>query len=197
MTHTTVAAAELRLSEAELASRLGCPVGELPLEIYKCIDELRELSEPSFSAVRVKVISCPDGVLLGGRAFSSKALKKVLCGCGEALVLCATLGFGAERLLRKHSATSPTAHFLLDCAADAMVEALCDAAEGRVLGDAAHTARFSPGYADLPLSHVRDILDMTMGDRLLGISLNESFMATPSKTVTAIIGIKNEEDYNK
>jgi cobalamin-dependent methionine synthase I len=71
-----------------------------------------------------------------------------------------------------------------------MVEAAADEAEKRILGEGKHRARFSPGYADLPLSFTEEILRLTNAKRLMGITLSDTFLATPSKTVTAIIGLK-------
>ena len=51
--------------------------------------------------------------------------------------------------------------------------------------------RFSPGYGDLPLDFQKEFLKITDASRKLGISLNDSLLMSPSKSVTAIIGIKN------
>lgn len=182
----------LKLSDTELSARLGCPTGEFPSELDLCLRELCACARPSFSAVRVPVSPVSDSSLcIGDTVCTSRALTKVLDRCREAVLLCATLGFGAERLLRRYSAISPALHFIADAAADAMAEALCDAAEDEILGDAAHTARFSPGYSDLPLSYVKEIVRLTDARSLMGVVLTDGFLAVPAKTVTAIIGIKN------
>lgn len=49
--------------------------------------------------------------------------------------------------------------------------------------------RFSPGYMDLPLSVQADI-DAMIDLSSLGITLNDSFIMHPEKSVTAIAGIK-------
>ena len=77
-------------------------------------------------------------------------------------------------------------------------EALCDAfcndmaseytKYGKVL-----RPRFSAGYGDLPLSLQRDITGVLQTPKNIGISLNESLLMSPSKSVTAIIGIKGEK----
>ena len=185
---------ELRISECELAARLSSPIGHEPAGVEKCISELKAVSTPAFVAVRVCDVELTSlGVRIGGAEYDSSALMRVFDGCCGAVLLCATLGFGAERLLRKYSALSASLHFLADAAADALVEALCDRAEAEILGDEMHTARFSPGYADLSISCVKEILVATDAERLLGVKLSESFLCTPSKTVTAIIGIKKED----
>ena len=64
--------------------------------------------------------------------------------------------------------------------------------EQRKLG--LHTrARFSPGYGDLKLSSQKDIFRVLDCSRKIGLSLNDSLLMSPSKSVTAIIGVSNIE----
>ncbi len=49
--------------------------------------------------------------------------------------------------------------------------------------------RFSPGYGDLPLAVQREFMTLLDCAHLIGINLNESLLMSPSKSVTAIIGI--------
>ena len=70
------------------------------------------------------------------------------------------------------------------------IESLCDAfcaereAEGLRL-----RPRFSPGYGDLPLELQRDLFRGLDCSRKIGLTLNESLLMSPSKSVTAIAGI--------
>ena len=50
--------------------------------------------------------------------------------------------------------------------------------------------RYSPGYGDLPLSVQPDFLAALDAQKTLGITLTETFLMIPSKSVTAIIGIQ-------
>ncbi len=50
--------------------------------------------------------------------------------------------------------------------------------------------RFSPGYGDLPLAFQRQLLDALQADRRIGIGLTDTLLMTPSKSVSAIIGIR-------
>ena len=61
-------------------------------------------------------------------------------------------------------------------------------AEGKFL-----KPRFSPGYGDLPLEMQRDIFRVLDCSRKIGLTLNESLLMSPSKSVTAIVGIGGEE----
>jgi len=62
--------------------------------------------------------------------------------------------------------------------------------EKRVKGDILCRPRFSPGFGDFGLEHQKAILDLVNAERLLGITVNKSYMMSPMKSVTAIMGIK-------
>ena len=51
-------------------------------------------------------------------------------------------------------------------------------------------SRFSAGYGDFPLECQRGLLEMLRADKILGISLNDSLLMTPAKSVTAVVGLK-------
>ena len=51
--------------------------------------------------------------------------------------------------------------------------------------------RFSAGYGDFSLEFQRNICDALDCQRKIGITLQESLIMLPTKSVTAIIGIKN------
>ena len=48
--------------------------------------------------------------------------------------------------------------------------------------------RFSPGYGDLSLEVQKEIFSLLDCPRKIGVSLGDSLLMTPSKSVTAIIG---------
>jgi len=52
--------------------------------------------------------------------------------------------------------------------------------------------RFSPGYGDLPLSIQPQMISATNANKYLHISVNESLLMIPQKSITAIIGIRSE-----
>ena len=52
--------------------------------------------------------------------------------------------------------------------------------------------RFSPGYGDFDLKYQKDILEYLDANKKIGISLTDSLMMIPTKSITAIIGIKRE-----
>ena len=56
--------------------------------------------------------------------------------------------------------------------------------------------RFSPGYGDWDVHAQPDLLRLTQAETI-GISLTESFMLRPRKSVTAVIGLLRGADEKK
>lgn len=117
-----------------------------------------------------------------------------LDGCTHAVLMAVTLGMGNERLLAQAQATSPLDALLIDACSSSLAEEAA-ARLARIVDDQARasgfspTRRFSPGYGDLALSIQPALLSTLQADRLLGMHANESFLMTPVKSVTAIIGL--------
>lgn len=124
---------------------------------------------------------------------SSRDLKKTLTGCNKVIAFAATVGVSLDRLIMKYSRISPVRALLLQAYGAERIEALCDsfcrdmAEEWGML-----TPRFSPGYGDLSIEVQRDIFRVLDCPKKIGLSLNESLLMTPTKSVTAIVGIKDE-----
>ena len=53
--------------------------------------------------------------------------------------------------------------------------------------------RFSPGYGDFDIHHQEEILRMLDAHKKIGLSMTESYMLTPTKSVTALIGFAEKE----
>ena len=127
---------------------------------------------------------------LGFAGVESADLARNLRGCDRIVVFAATIGLGIDRLISRYQKLLPARALILQGIGAAQAETLCDrfCDEIRDIYGACRP-RFSPGFGDLPLSLQRDIFDALDPERKIGITLNESLLMTPSKSVTAIIGI--------
>ncbi len=114
----------------------------------------------------------------------SADLAKNLQGCNQILVFAATVGVGIDRLILKYSKISPVKALIFQAIGAERTESLCNTFCGEIKG----RPRFSPGYGDLPLELQKDIFS-ALDCQKIGLTLNESFLMSPSKSVTAIIGI--------
>lgn len=135
-----------------------------------------------------------DGVDLSFVKTDSKRLAKNLDGCESAVIFGATVGIGVDRLISKYSRISPVKALIFQGIGAERIESLCDAfcdklsvlkgEENRFL-----RPRFSPGYGDLALTVQKDIFKVLDCERKIGLTLNESLLMSPSKSVTAIVGV--------
>ena len=125
--------------------------------------------------------------------FSAKShtLAKNLSDCENVVIFAATVGIMLDRLIAKHSRLSPSRAVMLQAIGSERVEALCDACCFDLQGEICKNIRlrFSPGYGDLSLDVQKDIFSSLSITRNLSVYLNDSFLMSPSKSVTAFIGI--------
>lgn len=199
------------VSEREIALRLGLlkgtasakdsPLREsmngagdfLGLPVGAALSELRRAVQCAYTFRESDVCVFPDGetCTFGFGAVRSRSLANYLDGAEGVYVFAATLGIGADRLIRSAGCRGVLAQYVTDAVASAMIESLCDfaAAELPLLT----RSRFSPGYGDLPLEVQPMLLGFLGADRELGIRLSESFLMTPTKSVSAIIRIEKKD----
>ncbi len=132
-----------------------------------------------------------DWLNLGFTRTKSKVLKNHLSGCNRVLVFAATIGLEADRIITKYSKLSPSKAVVLQAIGAERAESLCDVFENEIKAEHTYIARrFSPGYGDFALETQKDIFTHLNCCRLLGITLNSNMLITPTKSVTAVIGIK-------
>ena len=165
-------------------------------EVEKLLDECLRLTEGRLRYqvcwAQFPVAAEADGLNLGFAKVASRSLAVNLKGCERIILFAATIGVELDRLIARYSQLSPaTAHMLQALGAE-RIESLCDAFEQEItqtMGPA--RPRYSPGYGDVPLALQKNIFQTLDCGRQIGLSLNESLLMTPSKSVTAIIGLGN------
>ncbi len=129
---------------------------------------------------------------------SSDGLLKHLSDSDEIIIFAATIGVGIDRLISKYSRISPTKAVVFQAIGTERIEALCDSfCEEMKKKYGCITNRFSPGYSDWDIKDQKLIISVTDATKNLGICLNDSFLMSPSKSVTAVVGIKNTETEEK
>ena len=156
----------------------SCDIAELMLS---CIEEAKK-------ALVYKVCYCTAEVKITGKkcdfgVFSvlSEALAKALGERGKVLIFGATVGVEFDRLIAKYTRLSPARAVMMQAVGAERIEALCDA----FCAEMQCKKRFSPGYADLKLDVQRDIFGLLDCPKRIGLTLNESMLMSPSKSVTA------------
>lgn len=168
---------------------------ELPLQ--ECLKAAKGAAQCRAVWRRYPLIQDGDTLDLGFARTDSRDLKQHLEGCGEILLFACTAGAETDRRIARAKLLSPARTLLMHAIGAQQVEGGCDRLCERLarqFPDRLLTDRFSPGYGDLTLEMQRDVMAALDCGRTVGITLTDSLLMTPSKSVTAIIGMKAREE---
>ena len=139
------------------------------------------------------LIRWEGGLDLGFARTGSVSLRQHLEGCRDVLLFACTAGAEMDRLIARASLKSPVHGLLMHALGAQQVEAACSRLCGLLaqqFPEYALTRRFSPGYGDLPLALQKDIFAALDCGRRIGVTLTDSLLMRPGKSVTAIVGMK-------
>ncbi len=162
-------------------------VKETPDE--ETVSKLKNVEKMLMSAVSPKAVY--RVMELSDMRLEGKSIREHLNGCCKAVVMGATLGAGADNLIRRLQITDMSAAVMADCGASVLIEQICDefqkVIDSRVDGHT--TSRFSPGYGDFPIELQPDMVRYIDGQRKIGLNVTSENLLIPRKSVTAVIGI--------
>lgn len=193
--YRTIPIEEISLNPREAANRLKVSTDFRSPEIEKCFLRLKEVASCKFVAARAPLIRFDKNRLdCGFGELESATLIKNLKDSREAFVFAVTIGLGVDRLLARLSAVSQAEHFITDALASALAEAATNKAEELIKNGTLCRPRFSPGFGDLSIELQPRLLGMLNAQRLLGITVNSSYLMSPMKSVTAIMGVLPSND---
>lgn len=132
-------------------------------------------------------------IRMGSLDICSQNLAKNLKGCSKVILMGTTLGTEVDRLIRKTSIRDMAKAVVLQACAAVLLEEYCDEVqlekekqmeqEGLYL-----RPRFSPGYGDFSIEYQRQLIRMLDSAKSIGLTLTDSCMMVPTKSVTALIG---------
>ncbi len=185
---------------------IGC-CGDIEDNIKSELQNAAELIKKYMQPRMVKKICSldrSDGISLTGTCLKleGKAIVALLHDCDICVIFCATVGGDIESLIRKWQIKDLAFAAMLDACASSAVESLCNSVENEIFEEYAAkdcflTDRFSPGYGDLPITIQKDFCSTLDTSRRIGVSVSESGIMIPRKSVTAIIGISKKEQKHR
>ena len=166
--------------------------------IDKCERELSKEISPRyiyrvFDAEKIgeeiKLKNAPD-ILKGND------INRHLEGCEKIAVFAATLTEKADKIIRAAQINDMPSAVIFDRVANAAIEQVCDEIEKEVMKsfpEYNQTWRFSPGYGDFPLEIQNELLNLIDAPKKIGLTLTDSLILIPQKSVTAVFGITKNE----
>lgn len=164
-------------------------VPEIDKVLDECITESCEKLSYKVCYAEFDISHTDELIDLGFMMTTSKDLMKNLKDCTQIIVFAATIGIELDRLIAKYSRISPVKALIFQAIGAERIEALCDTFSEDVTAGKNTKPRFSAGYGDFPLEAQKDIFAVLEPNRKIGLVLNNSLLMSPSKSVTAIIGI--------
>lgn len=202
-----VRGSDIPIPQREICRYLGyrgiSPDEAMAERIQCCADRLQEKSTP-----RGVWLSCPFSIEekesapilhIESMTFPSRQLAGNLRGCSQVVLMAATIGPGADFLIRRAEAVSMLDAAIYQAAGAAMAEAFCDKVNRHINAVQEKEGlwprpRFSPGYGDVPLSLQKEFSSLLTLPASCGISLTETLLMVPSKSVTAFIGYSPKKE---
>ena len=135
-----------------------------------------------------------EGALCNFGAFAvySRDLAAHLAGCRRVILFAATAGVMIDREIQKQTRLSPSRAYEAQMEGTRLIERFCDALCVQFAKEqkCKLRTRFSPGYGDLSLEVQREVFRVLDPAKHIGLCLGESCVMTPSKSVTAFVGVE-------
>lgn len=161
-----------------------------PRNLYQCYD----------CRIQNDEISLCNKTQDGAVVFRSQKLADNLAQCDKVILFAATLGIDADKLLQRYEIMNMAKASVAQACGAACMEAYCNLVQEQIreqykAEECYLRPRFSPGYGDLELEAQKLIFDCLQCSKRLGLTLTDSLLMFPTKSVTAFIGItKNKQD---
>lgn len=166
----------------------------------QCIDEIRQIAQKRFVYHTYDIEKLNHTLIFKNTTLSmdSKDIAAHLSQSDQCTLMAASLGLEVDRRIAYYGKIDMTKSLILDACASTAIEALCDEAEEKVRLEAQEhgyniTSRFSPGYGDLPITLQKDFTNVLKAYPKIGLTVTESSIMLPRKSVTALIGWQKEK----
>ncbi len=189
---------EFNIRRSEVLRYMQCigngDTSELEPLIDSFIDEFNHAADYKACYAKFDINIHDDCIDLGFMQVNSNALSTNLKDCCQVYAFAATTGINAERMLNKYNRLSQGKAFMMDAIGSAAIEAFCDYLNAYLKEEVKQSGlflhpRFSPGYGDFPIEHQPQLLSALDATRKLNLTLTDSCLMIPTKSVTALIGI--------
>lgn len=173
------------------------PNERLSALIDDCEREVLSAAQPRFVYKVCEIANEGGGIAVIGTnlVLTGNSIREHLAGCEKAALMAVTVSEGIDRLIRIAQLEDMAKAVVADSLSSVAVEQACDRAEEIIRAENPgyyQTFRFGMGYGDLPISLQGTFLKVLNAQKQIGLNVSSSGMLTPTKSVTAVIGLSRE-----
>ena len=134
-------------------------------------------------------------IKIGSIQFESKYLARNLAGCSKVILIASTIGPVADNLIRRFTKLDAAKAAIMQAAGAMFIESYLDSFNAQLEKEAEEQgyklhSRFSPGYGDVSLEIQRHFFSILPCTQRIGLTLTDSLVMAPEKSVTAFIGME-------
>ena len=139
-----------------------------------------------------------DEIHFGQIDVKSKSLGRNLKGCKQIVLFGATLGIAVDQLMTRKTIRDMAQAVVMQACAAALLEEYCDECQEKIAEEVGREGgflrpRFSPGYGDFSIDFQKQLMQLLDCAKTIGLTMTESYMMTPVKSVTAVIGVSAQD----
>lgn len=137
-------------------------------------------------------------IKFAGKEIKSHNLTINLKGCHSVILFAATLGPEVDKLIQKTSKINPAKSVMLQAGGAMYIEQYVELLQKHFQDEEAKNhncirPRYSPGFGDVGLEVQKIFFELLQCQKNLALTLNDSLIMSPEKSVTAFVGIYNSE----
>ncbi|MCR4743042.1 MAG: hypothetical protein K5866_09265 [Treponema sp.] len=198
-------AQELKADNSETLHYLGYKKIDIPEEkisklVEECSSQMQKILQPracweTFDLKIEKINEEKTQISFADLSFESKDLGRNLKDCKKVTLLAATIGPQVDSLIRKNQILDPVKAAIFQACGSMFIEVLIDMLNKKIKEEGLSQGytckpRYSPGYGDLSLQIQKDFFRLLPCSKL-GLTLMDTLIMAPEKSVTAFIGLKS------
>ncbi len=188
---------EKAASEMQAVMKAQAVFEVFDLSVVECRDRgvSKQPYEPADQVVSIRPSDYSTTVTLrfADVTLQSRDLGRNLSGCSQVALLAATIGPQVDALIRRHSSLDPVYASILQATGAMFIEEVVNFVNDEIKKIAEAQGlktrpRYSPGYGDVPLEVQKDFFRLLPCTRI-GLTLMDTLIMAPEKSVTAFVGL--------
>lgn len=192
---------DILLNRNEIFRYLGykkdIPDEKINLIIEDCIVEATKLvsCKYTYNTYDMEILNQNEiKVLATNCIFKGNNITKHLGECEKIVVMAATIGIQIDRNIKLLENTDMTKAVVFNAVSTTYIEELCDYVQSEIQSKYLKegysiTNRYSPGYGDFNILQQIDIGNLLKTNTTIGLTITNTGLSIPFKSVTAIIGL--------